>query len=431
MKLPFQIFIILSLTSKVIFSQPSINGFFEYDNITYFNTIDDKVNGRNQAILQLELSHNVSSFANVFGSLEIRNDQADASRNRVYLDEAYLNLYLGNFDIRLGKQIFAWGRADGFNPTDNLSAWDYTDILDTEDEKVGTISGKVIYYWDDITLEGVLIPSFNNSILPSQNSRWFPNLSSKITNPYYPYSGNKLLSANYTLGNAVEPKYSFKNFQYALKFSGTYSGWDFSISWFDGFDDLPYLYTNTSIDSTFTNADITIKQNYYKRKSIGADFSTIINNIGFRGEVAYYITSDWDGNNPAIDNPYLQYALGIDYTFNDIINDDNLFVILQWIQELQIPDNNAVYTITDLNHIFQKSFMAKIDYNFTLFSKVYLQGVYNLDSEDWWFQPGIDWSVMEGVNLTVLFDILGGNENTFFGTFADNDRVQFKVKYNF
>lgn len=415
----------------VLYGQPTINGFFEYDNITYFNNFENKVNGRNQAILQLELSHTVSPTANVFGSVEIRNDQANASRNRVYLDEAYLNLYLGNFDIRLGKQIVAWGRADGFNPTDNLSAWDYSDILDTEDEKIGTISGKVTYYSDNWTVQGVFFPSFNGSILPQENSRWFPELPHKLENPFYPFAGERFIETGYTIQKAEQPGISFKIFQYAFKLSGTYSGWDFSVSWFDGFDDLPYLYSTVQIDSSLSNANVTINENYYRRKSIGVDFSTILNDIGLRGEAAYYITSDWDGINPTIDNPYLQYVLGIDYTFDDIINDDDLYVILQWIQEVQIPGNNAVYSITDLNHIFQKTLMAKLDYNFTLFSKIYLQGVYNIDSKDWWFQPGVDWSVMDGVNLLVLFDVLGGKNNTFFGTFADNDRVQFKVKYSF
>jgi len=37
------------------------------------------------------------------------------------LREAYIDAYLGPLDLRLGRQIIAWGRADLLNPTDNLT----------------------------------------------------------------------------------------------------------------------------------------------------------------------------------------------------------------------------------------------------------------------------------------------------------------------
>ncbi len=40
---------------------------------------------------------------------------------RVKLREAYVNAYIGPLDLRFGKQIIVWGRADGINPTNNLT----------------------------------------------------------------------------------------------------------------------------------------------------------------------------------------------------------------------------------------------------------------------------------------------------------------------
>ncbi len=45
--------------------------------------------------------------------------------NQFQLREAYADLYLGDFDLRAGQQIIAWGRADGINPTNNLTPQDY------------------------------------------------------------------------------------------------------------------------------------------------------------------------------------------------------------------------------------------------------------------------------------------------------------------
>src|ERR1041384_126015 len=42
------------------------------------------------------------------------------------LRELYLDLPLGPFDLRLGKQIVVWGGAGGMNPTDSISPRDRT-----------------------------------------------------------------------------------------------------------------------------------------------------------------------------------------------------------------------------------------------------------------------------------------------------------------
>lgn len=434
MQIRAHIFLLLIVMCYVFigYPQPRLGGFVEYDNITYFKNIDpNKINGRNQAILQVELQHSVNPKANIFGSVEFRNDQADASRDRVYLDEAYLNLYLGSFDIRVGKQIYAWGRADGFNPTDNLTSWDYSDILDTEDEKLGLISARVDYYFGDWILEGVLAPTFNPTILPGVDSRWFPELPAEIPNPQYPSIGPPTMQASYTLAPSSLPQKSLKNTQYAVKLSGIYKGWDFSVSWFDGFDDLPALPTETMVDSGFTSADIILQPRYYRRRAIGADAATTVGSIGLRGEAAYYLTEDWGGTDPAIDDPYLQYVLGVDRTFSDLLPDKDLFVLLQWVQEVQIPDRQTVYRITDLNHVFRKSLMGKADLSFGEYTKFIIEGVFNVDNEDWWVQLGLDESIVDGVNLYALIDLLGGPQDSFFGMFKDNRRAQVKLKYSF
>ena len=48
------------------------------------------------------------------------------------LREAYVDVRLGRLDLRLGRQIVAWGRADGVNPTDNLTGDDVTLLVPDE-----------------------------------------------------------------------------------------------------------------------------------------------------------------------------------------------------------------------------------------------------------------------------------------------------------
>ena len=43
-------------------------------------------------------------------------------------------------DVTIGKQFFAWGTADAYNPTDNLNPYDYLDVLDTRQD--GRVLGR-------------------------------------------------------------------------------------------------------------------------------------------------------------------------------------------------------------------------------------------------------------------------------------------------
>jgi hypothetical protein len=423
---------VASLLATPVAAQVQVGGFVEYDNITYPRTPNEqKVNSRNQGILQLELSYRANTTAEAFGAVEFRADQADPSRSRTYLDEVYLNLYAGNLDLRAGKQIYAWGRADAFNPTDNLSVWDFSDPLDTGDEKIGAVSIRADYYVGNWTLEGVLAPSFTPSVLPDSSSRWFPMLPPTISNPGYPAAGNRSIDASYTWADPVLPDEGLESTQYAIKVSGTVTGWDLSISWFDGYDDLPGLHTTVTADSTLAVAEVVLQPQYHRRRAIGADFATTFGKFGLRGEAAYYLTDDWDGNDPAIDDPYGQYTLGLDYTFRDVFPDKDLFLLVEWIHEVQVPDRGTHYRITDLNHVFRKSLVGKADLHLGQFATVKLEGVWNVYAGDWWLRPGLFWSVADGLELQLDVDLLGGPDDSFFGTFRDNRRIQGRLKYSF
>ena len=91
---PFRLSVLSVLILSAVWptaAQPQLGGFIEYDNLAYFESANrQKINGRNQVILQTELRHGTGTKASLLGSVELRYDQADPSRNRVFLDEAYM-----------------------------------------------------------------------------------------------------------------------------------------------------------------------------------------------------------------------------------------------------------------------------------------------------------------------------------------------------
>ena len=70
-------------------------------------------------------------------------------------------------EVKVGKQIHAWGAVDGNNPTDNLNPYDYYYMfLPGAERKVGTVSGSLKYYWNDWQFEGVFIPEHEGNRFP-------------------------------------------------------------------------------------------------------------------------------------------------------------------------------------------------------------------------------------------------------------------------
>ena len=72
--------------------------------------------------------------------------------------ELYADLKLGRVDLRLGKQEIRWGRADGFNPTDNLVPYDYLNTF--ADERIPVAACKADYYVRGARFEAVWLPLF-------------------------------------------------------------------------------------------------------------------------------------------------------------------------------------------------------------------------------------------------------------------------------
>lgn len=429
MRLRLAAAVVLVLVPPGLAAQATPGGFLEYDNITYFQNPDSTaVNGRNQVILQTELRREATDAIRLFAGIEFRHDQADPARNRVFLDEAYMDLFLGPVDARIGRQVIHWGRADGFNPTDNLAPRDFTDPLDTEDEELGLVAARATYYIGAFWIDAVLAPSFVPSTLPGPTSRWWPALPAAVPNPLP--AGPPTLAASYSFLDPVRPTGPGST-QYAVRLAGTVAGWDISLSWFDGYDDLPALHETAVPDPARGTVAITVAPRYHWRRAVGGDLATTLGPVGVRGEAAYYLTEDWNGQDPAIDDPYVHVVAGADYTVRGLPGDRDLFLTAEWSREFQTPDRNTTYSVTDLNHIFRSAVLGRAELHLGAFSTLALDGAYDLAGDGWYARPGLEWSFADGLVLDARLDLPGGSADSYFGRFRDNRRGQVRVRYSF
>jgi hypothetical protein len=322
---------------------------------------------------------------------------SDARRNRVYLKETYIDIFSRKIDLRIGKQVILWGKADGFNPTGNLTPVDYSDILDTDNEEIGIFAVNTKFYLGDWQIQGIFSPIFQASILPSVNSRWQQDY------PFFINYENTIIPARFFWKDAEMPANKFKNSQFAFRLSKNFSCMDFSLSYYNGLNDIPII--SSKIEHIINDTvNIAISQCYYKHQVVGVDFSWVLGKYVIKGEGAAFFPSGVNEN-----KPYFQYVLGFDRTFNDAIYDKNLFVIVQWIHELTAK--NVTYNSKDFNHLFQKNIMSRIEIELNSNMAFALQMIYALKYEDFYIKPEFKYNISDGLNLNFSTDILGGNKN--------------------
>lgn len=100
-----------------------------------------------------------------------RLDAIDEGRDRVVLEEAWVQYWRGKLKLRLGADIVNWTATEAFHPADVINARNLDSDLENY-EKVGEPMLLVaLSVLEDTTLELYLMPAYMAAILPSQRSR--------------------------------------------------------------------------------------------------------------------------------------------------------------------------------------------------------------------------------------------------------------------
>ena len=259
--------------------------------------------------MSLNLGYTLGAIdINTVSAIEYRNNTSKSSFN---LREAYLAYYPDWGEIKLGKQIHAWGAADGNNPTDNLNPYDYYYLFKIgEGRKIGVMSLSSKIYFGNSHLEGVIIPKYEKN--------------------RFPY-GEK----DFPLSVLEEPTITYpvrNEFEFGLRVQTTILESDIGLSLFRGNDRAPSMRAaNITYEVETGTPQIESLLGYRETFVTGLDFVTFIGDLTFRGEVALFRS-----RNPILvlnlfktplslyefqqDIKYSQYVLQVEYTTSsDII----------------------------------------------------------------------------------------------------------------
>jgi len=169
------------------------------------------------------------------------------------LREAYGERALGDLDLKLGRQIIVWGRADKINPTDVWSVRDRTlAVTDDEDQRLGATALQAKWRLSGISLIGVWQPEWRAPIFP------IPSLPAGVG------------------AGHVHPANA--SGQFGLKVDHSGEGVDWSIAYAAVLDKTPDLRSDRPDRLDFV---------YRPERMYGADAAVPFGPYGLRAEAAY------------------------------------------------------------------------------------------------------------------------------------------------
>ena len=288
MKIPFSIVILITMAMGQINYMGSIKLRKMY-----------RISDQSDISLPFRLAESELGYS--WGEFELKTTTALEYRwvnneNELQIRETYLIWFPSWGEMKVGKQIHAWGVVDGNNPTDNLNPYDYYYMfLAGMDRKIGTLSADVKYYWNNFQIEGVLIPKHEGNRFPF-GERDFPI---KMDDP-----GELVKKENQ--GN-----------EYGLRLQRAAGNSDISLSYFMG-RDRGFTHSGYNSDREMVSPIFF----YRKTNVLGFDMVSFIGDITGRIEAGYYKTeNDYETDFSILrDASYLQYVAQLEYaTPNDIM----------------------------------------------------------------------------------------------------------------
>ncbi len=332
------------------------------------------------------------------GALDARAEayaQIDRSgRWRTDVVEAWARLSAGELEMRAGRQIIVWGRADRLNPTDNLSGRDYTLLAASDDDqRQGPAMVQARWGRGTVTVDAIWLPEFRPNIFPLERDR--PGITI--------LPDEQRRAAN----------------QFAVKVDSSGGALDWSLSWFRGIDRNRDFTARPASPGSIA----AIQQTFPDISVLGADAAGTIGVAGWRVEAAYtrvlgtdtpftkndnlWLVAGGDVNVAGGWNLNLQYSLRVIFDHRDprLIADP----VTRSIASLSAAVNNQLDRV-------QNGFTARLAKRFAAdTAEAEVAIIHYIEPGDTAIRPRVSMAVRDGLRLAVGADIFTGPSLSYFG----------------
>ncbi|AZO95983.1 DUF1302 family protein [Halocella sp. SP3-1] len=340
-------------------------------------------------------SDNMYMFASLNG---VSNGIIEDDELEVEIHEAYLEYTRPLWDVKIGRQIYSWGKADGVRITDVLSPCDYSEYItrDFDEIRIPVDSVKYRYLFPMADLELVWIPTFTEPVYPEDED-----------NPWYVSRQD-----NITINPAEEVEDELGNSELAARLSFYLNGIDFSFS-------TAYLWDDEAV---YHKTGTTFTPEYHRLRFYGLDLSKPVNDFVIRFESAYYQGKYFSADSYGLlERDYVHSLAGLDWYPGNNWTVTTQYInkhIFDYEDEIEEDESQDTLTLSISKKLFREVLEVK--------NMVY----YEPDEQDGFNRISIDYAVNDNFHFLTGIDYFFGNEGEF-ANYDDNDSLWVKVKYDF
>ena len=327
------------------------------------------------------------------------------------LREGYAETSFGDLDLKAGRQITIWGRADKINPTDVWSTRDYTLLTtDDEDQRLGVSSFQAAWNQGYFRLIGIWQPEWRTPVYP------IPPLPAGVT--------------------VHDLKPSDQASQVGVKLDHSGGSTDFSFSYAHVISRIPDL----SVLSSGPQGTQTGLQ-FEPIDVLGADAAVVAGDYGFRAEGAYTRTQDNGGTNPFAQNDNFFGVLGVDRTFGGELNINLQYLykhVFGWDNPSQISNANARFLASEedllSNQLGANMNGASARINYKAFNETLeceLAGVAWVNPGDYALRPKMSYAFSDSIKGVVGGQVYWGEKDTLFGSLNHTSTAFVELRLGF
>ena len=352
----------------------------------------------------------VSGFKFFLDSYVLDQDVSRSGHVDGVLREAYVDKSFGSLDLRVGRQIVVWGRADKLNPTDSFSVKDLNRLLtDDEDQRLGVFATQAVFNFSGFRVIGIWAPEWISPVYP------IPPKTGVVFVDQHP----------------DQPSH-----QFGIKLDESGGIVDGSISYFNGYSKVPNL---SLVSSTSQGSRVVLTYDHIQ--AFGSDFAFNLGSYGLRGELAYTSTPSESGSNPLEQSSFFSGVLGVDHAIVENFN-LNVQFLYRHIYDFKSPDSTAGLALLPLARAQAIStqqhrtdqYGASIRPNYKILNDTLeieaAIATWALDG-DYVLRPKVTYSLNDRVRLMVGGEIYGGPEDRFFGQLQQTSSVFTELRFLF
>jgi hypothetical protein len=333
-------------------------------------------------------------------------------KSPVFVDEAYISLYLGGFDIEAGLRKLTWGKADSMGPLDVINPLDssaiYPEMADSSDLMDIKIARPLIHaswrFGNFSKLEGVFLPNFEPHRFAS-SGRWAPE------------GGD--------LSQAFAPDTSGLDYaQAGLRYTTTVGSSDIGAQYYYG--RLP----RPAVKIALPRVDLV----YNPYHQIGLDYARVIAGFNIRAEFAAHLTEDLDGDDGSVYNPFLAWSLGFDRDLFWGINlniqaDETIRLLDSGVGSADVMsgqfdiEGGTDRTATRLTTILSRKLLRDE-------VEIRAAAVWGIEDKDFLIMPALIWT-KDDIVFSCSGGIFGGDTKGQLGQYHKNNFVKIGITYTF